>query len=254
MEPPQCCASSMPLFQNDGLELAYEDIGAGPALVLIHGWAASGREWRDHGWVERLSGRRLLMLDVRGHGRSAKPHSPEAYAVPKLAGDMIALMTALALPEADVFGYSMGATIALGAAVLAPSRVRSLVDGAAPADPLQVTALGRALQGRGEFDPVRLEAYRAYALQDRSNDLPALSACLEAGLGAPPCEELAIFGGEALIAVGTRDRRFEVNQRLSECLPGGRFLALEEADHMGAFSDERFQSAVVGFLDEVSPR
>ena len=241
-------------FESDGLTLSYRIIGEGPPLVLIHGWSANGQEWDEVGWPDALGGRTLAIPELRGHGASAKPHDPSAYRMEALAGDVIALLDVIRAPTADVFGYSMGGTIALWAAVLAPARVQSLVAGAvADATAGEASSLARGLRG---LDPPtgRSERYRAYIERVGNNDMDALLACLDAGLLAPQCQELAIFGGEALLACGDLDRRRETTERLAGCMPGGRFLLLEGNDHMGGFESTRFKAAAVEFLDEVSPR
>ena len=241
-------------YDSHGLTLSYTIFGSGPPLVLAHGWSANGHEWEDVGWPEALPGRTLIIPDLRGHGSSAKPHEPAAYTMEAFASDIVALLDALDAPVADVFGYSMGGTVALWTAVLAPGRVKSLMAGAvADAQDGDASGLARALRG---VDPPsnRSERYRAYIERVGNNDLEALLACLDAGIRSPSCPELAIFGGEALLASGDADRRRETTERLAACLPGGRFLLLEGADHMGGFEDARFKAAAAEFLDEVSPR
>src|SRR2546430_5145185 len=115
----------MPSYSSDGLTLQYRYLGSGPTLILIHGWGANGREWDDAGWVKALAGRRLLIPDVRGHGESDAPHDPEAYRMECMAGDVLELMSAVGVEEADIFGYSMGGAIALWTAYLAPTRGRT---------------------------------------------------------------------------------------------------------------------------------
>src|SRR5205085_986919 len=95
--------------------------------------------------------------------------------------------------------------------------------------------------------------YRDYAVQVGAADLEALACVMESGVPAPPCAELAVYGGEALVPVGDRDGRAAFNEQIAGCLPGGRFLLLPGADHMGAFGDQRLKDAVKEFLAEVSP-
>jgi hypothetical protein len=85
------------------------------------------------------------------------------------------------------------------------------------------------------------------------SDFEALGACMETGLQPPPCMELAVYGGEALMVAGDGDRRRVPTERLAACLPGGRFVLLDGVDHMGAFLDVRFHHAARDFLDAVSP-
>jgi pimeloyl-ACP methyl ester carboxylesterase len=241
-------------FTSGGIQLSYRSVGSGPAVVLIHGWSANGDQWKDVGWLNTLLGRRLLIPDLRGHGASGKPHDSKAYRMDALASDVFALLDAAGEAEADVFGYSMGGTIALWTTVLGPSRVRALIaGGVADASGEETAALGRELAG--EAPPsARSERYRAYIEKIGKNDMEAVLACLAAGVPAPQCQELAVFGGEALLAAGDLDFRRARTESLAGCLPGGRFLLLDGADHMGGFEDQRFKSAVVEFLDEVSPR
>src|SRR5436190_23672488 len=187
-------------YQSEGLTLNYTVLGAGPPLVLIHGWSANSHEWEEVGWPDAVSDRTLLIPDLRGHGNSAKPHDPRAYAMDAFATDIVALLDAVGADTADVFGYSMGGTVALWTAVQHPDRVQSLVGGAvADAQDGDADGLARALRGT---DPStsRSERYRAYIERVGNNDLDALLACLDAGIRAPSCPELAVFGAEALPA------------------------------------------------------
>ncbi len=240
----------MPYVDSQGFALAYEEVGDGPALVLIHGWGADGSEWGAYGWEALLAHRhRLFMPDVRGHGRSSKPHEAQAYAMDALAIDVIALLEQTDTARADVFGYSMGGAIALWLAARWPTRVGRLVVGApSGSEPERAVALGRALRGTGPLDQ-RAKEYRDYALRAPSNDLLALAACLESGLLAPTCADLGAFDGPALLAAGEADRRFETTRSLAVCLPGARFLPIAGEDHMGAFADDGFKQAVCTFLD-----
>ena len=79
----------MAVFDSDGVTIHYEVFGEGPPIVLVHGFASNLQDnWVLTGWVKRLldQGRRVVALDCRGHGESAKPHDPEAYAGGAMAG------------------------------------------------------------------------------------------------------------------------------------------------------------------------
>jgi pimeloyl-ACP methyl ester carboxylesterase len=244
--------SEMPEFANDGLTLSYRDEGRGPAIVLLHGWGADGAEWESFGWTDALRReRRILAPDLRGHGSSAKPHEVDRYQPAVLAADVAAMLDAAQIDEADLFGYSLGGAVALWACVLVPNRFRSLIVGGVGGEPELTAAIGQELLADHRSE--RTEAYRRYALESKDADLVALAACLRSGISAPPCVELAVYGGEALVASGDLDRRRDATETLAGCLPGGRFLFLPGADHMGAFAHDDFKMAAAAFLGEVSP-
>jgi pimeloyl-ACP methyl ester carboxylesterase len=71
----------------------------------------------------------LVLVDARGHGKSDKPHDPEAYPLDNRAADVVAVLDALTIKKAHFWGYSMGGWIAFGVAKLAPERIDRLVIG-----------------------------------------------------------------------------------------------------------------------------
>ncbi|HZT08788.1 MAG TPA: alpha/beta hydrolase [Chloroflexota bacterium] len=242
----------MASYVSGQVRIHFREVGDGFPLLLVHGWGASGAEWDEYGWLAALRGRRLLVPDVRGHGASDRPFEPAAYEMDQLARDVIALADAVGASTFDLFGYSMGAAIALWTAVLDPGRVRALIAGGVTGEsPDGARALARELRGELPLS-ARGRTYRDYALKANPDGLDALIACLESGLPTPPCAELAVFGGEALLFAGDLDRRAEHTRAVASCLPGGRFLLLPGLDHMGAFGDPRAHRAVDAFLGEVA--
>lgn len=115
----------MPYVQVDGLRLHYLARGFGPAVVLIHGLGSCGEDWFLL-QAPALSQRyRVLMPDLRGHGRSDKPPGP--YTVPQMADDIAGWMQVLGTGPAHVVGLSLGGLVAQALAVRHPTQVRSLV-------------------------------------------------------------------------------------------------------------------------------
>jgi pimeloyl-ACP methyl ester carboxylesterase len=114
----------MPTLQLRDIRLYYEIAGQGDPVVFIHGLGSSARDWEYQ--VPFFAPRyRVVVFDVRGHGRSDKPPGP--YSVPLFAQDAAALIRALEAAPAHVVGISMGGMIALQLAVDEPALVRSLV-------------------------------------------------------------------------------------------------------------------------------
>lgn len=114
----------MATIQLDGVSFYFAEHGAGEPLLLLHGLGSSGQDWELV--APRLAAHyRVVVPDVRGHGRSDKP--PGEYGVPLFARDIAALCDRLGLTAVHVVGLSMGGMIAFELAVRRPGLVRSLV-------------------------------------------------------------------------------------------------------------------------------
>lgn len=107
-----------------GVEIAYDDRGSGPSVVLLHGYPFSRSMWREQ--VEELKQtHRVVIPDLRGHGESAVTPAPAT--MQDMALDVAAIMETLNISRATVGGLSMGGYVALAFYRLFPLRVRSLV-------------------------------------------------------------------------------------------------------------------------------
>ena len=110
----------------NGLEMYYETHGVGGTpLVLLHG-AMSAAETSFGALLPGLAKtRRVIVVERQGHGRTADVDRP--FTVGQMADDTVALLDHLGLDQVDLFGYSMGAMIALDVAIRRPERIRRLV-------------------------------------------------------------------------------------------------------------------------------
>jgi 2-succinyl-6-hydroxy-2,4-cyclohexadiene-1-carboxylate synthase len=106
--------------------------GAGPPLVLAHGFAGSARNWRPQARVLART-HRVCRFDARGHARSAAPEDPAAYSVETAVGDFDAAARAAGDEPVVAGGLSMGAAVALAWAVGRPGRTRGLILASLPA-------------------------------------------------------------------------------------------------------------------------
>ena len=114
-------------FSHHGRRIAYREYGSGPrALVLTHGLLMDSRMYSGLAPELASHGHRVITVDMYGHGESDQPHDMTAYSMTQFGQDVIALLDHLGLPQAVVGGTSLGANVALEAAVLAPDRVRAL--------------------------------------------------------------------------------------------------------------------------------
>lgn len=110
----------------NGIELSVEVAGAGPTVVLVHGFPELGYSWRHQVPALVAAGYRVVVPDMRGYGRSARPAEVEAYDALTVARDLVGLLDWLAVGDAVFVGHDWGATIAWTVALVHPGRVRAV--------------------------------------------------------------------------------------------------------------------------------
>jgi pimeloyl-ACP methyl ester carboxylesterase len=248
----------MPSFQHDTLNLAYFDEGdpSGEPVLLIHGFASSKTvNWIGPGWLKTLgdAGYRVIAIDNRGHGDSDKPHDTEAYTPDKMAGDAVALLEHLGIPDAHVMGYSMGARISAFMALAAPQTVRSLVFGGLGIGMVEGVggwegiAEGLLADSLDLVTDQRARAFRMFAEQTGS-DRVALAACIRSSRVKLTPDQVAQIEAPTLIAVGTKDDIAGSPQQLAALMPHAQVVDIPGRDHMLAVGDRVFKQAVLEFL------
>src|SRR6202046_5591192 len=116
----------MSKIDRDGVDIYYEVHGDGPPLLLTHGYSSTSEMW--NGQVEALSKHHKLVLwDMRGHGRSDYPSDPAAYSEALPVADMAALLDAVGASRAIVGGLSLGGYMSLAFYRAHPERVSALL-------------------------------------------------------------------------------------------------------------------------------
>lgn len=101
----------MPFLSRNGTRLAFDLAeGAGPPVVLIHGWCCDRTFMAEQFAHFATRGHRVLAMDLRGHGESDKPH--ENYSFQEFGDDVVFLCTALRFARPVLIGHSMGGIIA----------------------------------------------------------------------------------------------------------------------------------------------
>ena len=261
----------------DGVHYAVREWGAGPPLVLLHGFTGSGALWSEHAAV--LGARfRVIAPDLLGHGGSDAPSDPARYAMPRALADLAALLDALDVARAAVLGYSFGGRVALAFAVEHPERVVALVlEGASPgiADPDERAArraADEALAARLERDGLAafVDAWMAQplfatqaALPDEvraaaraarlRNDPIGLAACLRGlGTGSQPSywHRLHELPMPTLLLAGERDTKFQALARaMHESIPDATLRVVPGAGHTTHLENPAaFRRLARGFL------
>ncbi len=108
-----------------GLEMYYEIHGAGFPLVLLHGGLSAIGTSFGKLLPGLARGRQLIAIEQQAHGHTADIDRPLTYQ--QMAEDTVTLLSHIGIEQADFFGYSIGAGIAMDIAIDHPSRVHKLV-------------------------------------------------------------------------------------------------------------------------------
>lgn len=100
---------------KDHTRVAFDVSGGGPAIVFLHGGFIQDRRcWHEAGYVERLNKHcTVITVDLRGHGESDQPDTPEGYAPDRIIEDIQAVVDACNVGRFYLWGYSLGGTMGL---------------------------------------------------------------------------------------------------------------------------------------------
>jgi pimeloyl-ACP methyl ester carboxylesterase len=216
---------------TEGAAIHYQHYrGRGPAILLLHGGLSHRLSWFSQlPWLVS-SGRGIVVIDIRGHGRSGLGERALSYL--RLASDVLAVMDALHLPKADIIGWSDGGNTALVLAHRWRKRVERIVAISANYDPSGLTEDARADATRTSdalthwFTRWWTEAGpRTAELEQRVKHMwlsgPRLTPEDLTGIG---CPVLVIVGGRDVI-------RREHAEAMAELIPGARLEIVADGGH-----------------------
>ncbi|HXW88513.1 MAG TPA: alpha/beta hydrolase [Streptosporangiaceae bacterium] len=260
---------------RDGVSIAYRVSGQGIPVVAVHGYTVTSTtnlatHYSDDGSGNLVArsgptiesalveaGCQVVMLDLRGHGHSGRPHDPGSYGLEKCADDVRSLVAHLGLDQAALIGYSMGAWISC----------HLLSD-------LWVSKAG--LCGVGTY---YVEGQRP----DFDAELDTIAKCFADGLwdeypdyeffrmtaGLDPCgpdhTALGLFAAAArpiplsmltaapaslpvMVLNGGADFGADPDDDLTRFIPGARRVVAGDSHHGTAPSDPNFQAELVRFV------
>jgi pimeloyl-ACP methyl ester carboxylesterase len=240
---------------QDGLELAWREVGAGRPFVMVHGLMGTGAGLTDQGLVPALAGHghRVILPDLRGHGDSGRPHDPACYPPDILADDVLALIGHLGLDDYDLGGYSLGGKLVLRLLARGARPAHAVVGGQgldaldAESDRteghrriLAAVASGAALPAGSP------EEAMAYWIRQSGVDPRAVGLVL-ATFVATPAGALRPVTVPTLVIVGDQDSRGATADSLAALLPHGR-LVMVPGDHLTAPEAAEFITAILQFL------
>jgi pimeloyl-ACP methyl ester carboxylesterase len=114
----------MPTVAVNGFTMYYEDRGSGEPLLLLHGGMGIGADWR-HVFPRDPDGYRVVVPDLRAHGRSTSPDEP--FSIRRSADDVLMLLDHLGITRTKAIGLSLGAKALLHVATKEPARLEAMV-------------------------------------------------------------------------------------------------------------------------------
>lgn len=248
--------------EGGSLSIAYEDLPplgevTGPPVLLIHGFASSRRtNWQGPGWYRVLHavGRRIIALDLRGHGESGVSHDSEDYDEGILAADCAAVLDACRVGQADVMGYSMGAMVTIRLLMDRPQRVRRAVLAGLGDNFLQPPAFSDAVPAAlladdpSTITDPEAKGFRTFADAQRQ-DRAALAACWRRPRTAPDAGKLAAIANPVLVICGERDSITGTPGALAATMPKAIARIVPGRDHMTAVGDKATKAEVLEFLE-----
>src|SRR5947199_3489172 len=113
--------------EANGFRMHVAEQGAGPLVVLCHGFPESWYSWRHQLSALAEAGFHAVAPDMRGYGQTDRPEAIDQYTLLHLVGDMVGLVYALGVEQAVIAGHDWGAVVAWHAALLRPDRFRAVI-------------------------------------------------------------------------------------------------------------------------------
>src|SRR6266851_3215247 len=121
--------------ETNGIRMHVAEAGAGPLVVLCHGFPESWYSWRHQLPALAEAGFHAVAPDMRGYGQTDRPEAIDQYTLLHLVGDMVGLVDALGAEEAVIAGHDWGAPVAWHATLLRPDRFRGVIGLSVPFRP-----------------------------------------------------------------------------------------------------------------------
>jgi pimeloyl-ACP methyl ester carboxylesterase len=252
----------MPKINRDGVEIYYEVHGSGPPLLLTHGYSSTSAMWQ--GQIEALSKHhRLVVWDMRGHGRSDYPDDPAFYSEALTVADMAALLDEVGATSAIVGGLSLGGYMSLAFYRAHPGRVRALlIIDTGPGfkkDDARETWNKRALDTGDRFEREGLSVLENASPERSSVSHRNASGLARAARGmltqhdARVIELLPAIKVPALVVVGADDTPFlAASDYMAAKIPGAKKVVIPAAGHaVNIDQPQAFIDAVLPFLDGI---
>jgi pimeloyl-ACP methyl ester carboxylesterase len=238
---------------SDGVELAWHEAGAGRPVILLHGLFSDAQmNWINFGHADRIAaaGFRVIMPDLRGHGLSAKPHSPDAYPQGILVRDLNELIAHLSLTDFDLGGFSLGARTVVqavgeglrpGKAILAGMGLRGLQNWDRRQQFFRDAIAKFDTSARGDPHWLAIQFMKTMKV-DREAALHVL-----ASFGDTDPEWLKAFTMPTLVICGSEDEDNGSAAELAAALPNAVFVEVP-GTHMSSVTKPELGEEIARFL------
>jgi pimeloyl-ACP methyl ester carboxylesterase len=249
----------MSKINRDGVDIYYEVHGSGPTLLLTHGYSSTSAMWQ--GQIAALSRHHKLVLwDMRGHGRSDYPEDPAAYSEALTVADMAALLDKVGAERAIVGGLSLGGYMSLAFYRAHPKRVRALlIIDTGPGfkkDDAREAWNKRARETGDRFEREGLEVLKSLSPERSSVSHRDACGLARAARGmltqhdARVIESLPDIEVPSLVVVGADDAPFlAASDYMAAKIPGAKKAVIAAAGHaVNIDQPQAFIDAVLPFL------
>jgi pimeloyl-ACP methyl ester carboxylesterase len=258
-------------FDSDGVKIRYIDQGPrdGEPVVLIHGgFMTAESQWADTGVIDALDDAyRVIAPDLRGHGKSDKPHDPGQYGN-AVVDDVIRLLDHLDIHRAHIVGYSMGGRITFKLVADHPERVISAMPNGTDGEPISTVMLAvmervaTSLEESGSIRPVLdhfnsdgsmteeqieqiVESIRA------TNDTKALAAMVGSfSEFHPDRSKLEANSVPCLCVIGEHDPNRTALEETAGYMANLEVEVIEGVNHVTAYRDPAFVAAIKAFIEK----
>jgi pimeloyl-ACP methyl ester carboxylesterase len=251
---------TMATIDRNGVKIHYEVHGNGPPLILTHGYSSTSQMWQ--GQIAALSKHhKLILWDMRGHGRSDYPDDAAAYSEALTVGDMAALLDHVGADKAIVGGLSLGGYMSLAFYRAHPERVAALlIIDTGPGfkkDEAREAWNKRALDTAERFEREGLDVLKSSSRERSSVSHRDATGLARAARGmltqrdARVIELLPEIKVPALIVVGAEDTPFlTASDYMAAKIPGAKKAVIPAAGHaVNIDQPQAFIDVVLPFLE-----
>jgi pimeloyl-ACP methyl ester carboxylesterase len=253
----------MATLDRDGVKIHYEILGAGPAILLTHGYSSTAQMWQ--GQIAPLSRDHTLILwDMRGHGQSDSPDDPALYSEEATVGDIAALLDVAGARDAVVGGLSLGGYMSLAFNRKYPERVRALlIIDTGPGfknDAAREDWNKYAIKSAERFERDGTESLKAQSRERALATHRSAKGLALAGRGMLTQRDAGVIASlphikaPSLVIVGADDKGFlNAADYMAAKIPGARKVVIAGAGHAANIDQpDMFNVAVMEFLQEIA--